>query len=176
HNNTIYTEHGAAVGFGGEPMPGVVLKNNIFVSTHALVDGDYSHARFEGNLWWSPGKQEPDLGGYKSLAEWAHATGQERLGVRILGLYADPQLLLPTQKLSDDPHKLAQLTAFRTPRNSPCFAAGVVIPDNGARDFWGTPVPVDQRPSIGACQAARAAAGPAPKVAFPATSTTRPSR
>lgn len=39
---------------------------------------------------------------------------------------------------------------------SPALAAGLVIEDNGGRDFFGNPVPADRPPSIGAHEAAEA--------------------
>ncbi|MBN2128160.1 MAG: DNRLRE domain-containing protein [Sedimentisphaerales bacterium] len=34
--------------------------------------------------------------------------------------------------------------------DSPCIDAGLAIPDNGARDYWGNPVPCNAAPDIGA--------------------------
>jgi hypothetical protein len=35
-------------------------------------------------------------------------------------------------------------------QGSPLIGAGVLIPNNGGRDFWGNPVSADGPPSIGA--------------------------
>lgn len=82
------------------------------------------------------------------------ATGQEKLGKKTIGRYADPRLLHVGQAKSQDPSRLPQLEAYRLLPDSPCLKAGILIQGNGGRDFWGTPLPLETPPSIGACQQA----------------------
>lgn len=154
YNNTIYTDVGGAVGFGGSPIRDVVFRNNVFVSADDLVSGDFGAAQFEGNVWWSIGEGGFRAGKCRSIEEWMAATGQEKLGKKTIGRYADPRLLHVGQAKSQDPSRLPQLEAYRLLPDSPCLKAGILIQGNGGRDFWGTPLPLETPPSIGACQQA----------------------
>ena len=40
YNNTVYNKHGAAVGFGGLPMPNVLFRNNIFICSGDVIGGE----------------------------------------------------------------------------------------------------------------------------------------
>ena len=51
-----------------------------------------------------------------------------------------------------DPAALAGPAAYRLVSNAPCLGAGLIIEDNGGRDFWGNPVPKSERPAVGACE------------------------
>jgi hypothetical protein len=152
YNNTVYSRHGAAVGFGGLPMPDVVFRNNIFVSCGDVISGDGQRGRFEGNLYWSADGRPLLFDGHPSLGAWAAATGQERIGGEIVGRIADPMLAGLGTTMVTDPAALADLRGYKLAPDSPCLAAGLVIKDNGGRDFWGHPVPEVQKPAIGACQ------------------------
>jgi len=152
YNNTVYSKHGAAVGFGGLPMPEVVFRNNIFICSGAVISGDSQRGRFEGNLYWSADGRALSFDGYSSLHAWAEATGRERIGNEIVGRVVDPKLTGPGTATVTDPAALADLKAYRLMPDSPCLAAGMVIEDNGGRDFWGRPVPESQKPALGACQ------------------------
>ena len=50
---------------------------------------------------------------------------------------------------------LGSLVGYKLRAGSPCIGAGMPIPDNGGRDFWGDPVPAAGAPDIGADQTAR---------------------
>ncbi len=152
YNNTIYTEVSTAIGFGGKQIPKVVFRNNIIVSANEHITGDYSAARFEGNLWWSIGEGGFRVGEFRSFVEWVAATGQEKLGGKVVGRYANPRLMSVCQAGYEDPLQLARLAAYRLQPESPCLAAGIVIPNNGGHDFWGAEVPAGKSPTIGACQ------------------------
>jgi len=58
----------------------------------------------------------------------------------------------PGTAASTDPAVLAGLTAYKLTPDSPCIGAGIIIKDNGGRDFWGNPVPESRRPAVGACE------------------------
>ena len=152
YNNTVYNTKGGAVGFGGLPAPRIRFRNNIFVTTGELIRGDASPARFEGNLYWSLGPDGSIAAGHKTLAEWAEATGQEKANGKLIGLYADPLLTRAGTMPAVKPVDLSKLTAYRLRAGSPCLKAGLIIENNGGRDFWGGKAPKAHKPSIGACQ------------------------
>jgi hypothetical protein len=137
YNNTVYNRNGPAVGFGGLPMPDVMFRNNIFVCSRQVTGGDGQRGRFENNTCWA--------------ADGSALPSEDQT----VGKYVDPKLILPSAGLPTDPNKLAELTAFKLQPGSPCLDAGVVIKDNGGRDFWGHPVPADSKPTIGACEKPR---------------------
>ncbi len=152
YNNTIYNRHGTAVGFGGLPMPNVVFRNNIFICTGNVISGDAPRGRFEGNLYWSADGRDLSFDGHRSLREWAQATGQEKIGDEIVGKLLDPMLTNPGTAAITDPAALAGLAAYKLRPDSPCLGAGIVIQDNGDRDFWGNRVPKSECPALGACE------------------------
>ncbi len=152
YNNTVYNEKGGAVGFAQMPVPRVRFRNNIFVSAQELIKGDASRARFEGNCYWSIGDAPFSSEGHGSLEDWAEATGQEKSGGKLLGLALDPLLTGVGEELSIKPEHLAALAAYRLGPTSPCIGAGLPIPGNGGRDFWGNALPQKEGLSVGACQ------------------------
>jgi hypothetical protein len=152
YNNTVYNRNGAAVGFGGLPMPDVVFRNNIFICTGEVIAGDGQRGRFENNVYWSADGQILSFDGHATLREWADATGQETAGGEVIGRCIDPKVTPVEGVLPTDAARLAELAACRLQADSPCLKSGVVIEDNGGRDFWGNPVPQDTRPAIGACE------------------------
>lgn len=130
YNNTVYNANGAAVGFGGLPMPNIVFRNNIFICSGDVVAGDPARGNFENNLCWP-------------------ADGRE---LSLAGMRADPRLVTAGAKLPTDPTKLIHMEAYKPTPDSPCLGTGTLIKDNGGRDFWGNKVPADRRPAIGACE------------------------
>jgi hypothetical protein len=152
YNNTVYNKNGAAVGFGGMPMPNIVFRNNIFICSGDAISGEARRGRFENNLYWSADGRALSFDGHASLAEWAQATGQEKVGRDVVGKYIDPKLLEAGATMPTDPAKLARMAAYRPKSNSPCMKAGIPIKDSGGRDFWGKIVPTDRRPTVGACE------------------------
>lgn len=154
YNNTIYCKDGAAVGFGGLPVPGVVFRNNIFVSDNPPIRGDFSHARFDRNSWWTIGNAEFQLKEHPSLQDWAEATGQEHIDGKFVGLFANPRLIGPGTANCREPAKLTFMSAYRLRDDSPCLGAGLVIANRGEHDFWGNKLPPVGPVSIGAYQEA----------------------
>jgi hypothetical protein len=155
YNNTIVNPvH--AVSTDGD-LPQMVYRNNIFVAGGDILSGDFTHSRFENNLYWSTDNGALCRNGstvYATLEAWAEATGQEKIAAKLVGLYADPTLVMPTtgQKLPTDPHALAAMRFYRLHPDSPCIGAGVLIPDNGGHDLFGNHLTTDQKPSLGACE------------------------
>jgi hypothetical protein len=152
YGNTVYSEKGGAVGFGMRPVPRVRFRNNVFVAGGEMIQGDSSRARFEGNLYWAIGEDGFVAGDHKGFEEWVAATGHEKKGGSIVGLYADPLLADLGAAPSVKPAHLASLAAYRLREGSPCIGAGVPVEDNGGRDFWGSAVPEGEKLSIGACE------------------------
>ena len=148
YNNTVYNRHGPAVGFGGLPMPDVVFRNNIFVCSGDAISGEARRGRFEGNVYWSADGRGLSLDGHGTLHEWAEATGQEKIGAEIVGRTIDPRLTGPGTAATTDPATLAALAAYRLMPDTPCPGAGIVIKDNGGRDFWGNRVSEFERPAL----------------------------
>ncbi len=152
YNNTVYNSNGAAVGFGGMPMPNVVFRNNIFICSGDAISGEGRRGRFENNIYWPANGRRLSFDGHATLAEWAEATGQEKTGGQLAGKYIDPKVAMIGTKMPVDPAKLAGMTAYKLTPNSPCMKAGIPIEDNGGRDFWGQRVSKGKKPAIGACE------------------------
>jgi hypothetical protein len=155
YHNTIVNSRHAVQALNA--VPGIVCRNNVFLAGEEVLVGDFSQTRFENNLYWSTGRGailRHDPASYRTLQEWAAATGQEKAGDCLLGLFADPRLALPDtgQSLPTDPHQLATMPFYRLLPGSPCAAAGTTIRGNGSRDFFQTPLPATEPPSLGASQ------------------------
>ena len=150
YNNTIYNKCGAAVGFGGLPMPGVVFQNNIFFCSGDVIAGDAQRGRFENNVYWSADGQKLSFDGYDSLGAWAEATGHEKAAGKVVGRFIDPKLVGAGDELPADPNKLCEMVAYKLRSDSICLDTGIPIRNNGGRDFWGNPVPESERPAVGA--------------------------
>ncbi len=166
YNNIVYNEKGAGIGFGGLPAPRIIFRNNIFVTKGPMIIGDSSPARFERNCYWQldrdapftvaerKGTQDPSQLApvHKTFAEWVAATGQEKSGDAILGLFADPKVVDAGTMPPLTPDKLSELKAYLLQSGSPCFNAGLPIENNGGRDYWGKPIPAEGKPNIGASE------------------------
>jgi len=130
YNNTVFNRNGVAVGFGGLPMPNVVFRNNIFVCSGDVVAGDAARGKFENNLYWPADQRE----------------------LSFIGTRADPRLVETSGKLPTDPAKLTRMAAYKLRPDSPCLRAGILIEDNGGRDFWGNRMSRNRKPAMGACE------------------------
>jgi hypothetical protein len=168
HNNTIINPTGPAAYFFGL-VDDVGVYNNILVTSGGvpvvrLDDYDGGGSGFSvdvqmlGNAYWSSGDVfRVNWNGtiYTSLAAWANATGQEKIGGNLVGLQIDPQLVGPFNGgvTLDDTALLESLAAYRLLVTSALLDAGVdlaSIPlpialgltDPGPRDFFGGLIPV----------------------------------
>jgi hypothetical protein len=152
YGNTVYSAKGGAVGFRSTSVPRVRFRNNIFVAGGEIIKGDSSRARLEGNLYWAIGEDGFVAGEHRSFEAWVAATGQEKVGTDIVGLFADPRLIDLGAAPEIKPEDLASLAAYRLKADSPCIGAGIPVEDNGGRDFWGNAIPEKVTPTIGAHQ------------------------
>ncbi|MHC4591284.1 MAG: Ig-like domain-containing protein, partial [Planctomycetota bacterium] len=154
YNNTIYNSTGYAIGlfrWGSGDWSDVDIHNNVFVSTGQIVSGATYRETFQNNLYWSTGAPTNfSVDGYTTLEDWADATGQEKVASVIVGLNADPLLVGMGTTTHTDPLTLSSLAEYQLQTGSPCFNAGMVIPDNGGYDLWGNVVPTRGEPDIGA--------------------------
>jgi hypothetical protein len=140
YNNTVFNDHGPAVGFGGLPLPNVTFSNNLFLCSGDVVGGEAQRGRFENNIYWSVDGRGLLFDGHDTLQEWAETTGQEKAGDTIVGKNLDPKVnqlneVHEVQTLTD-PTRLPDLKAYKLQPDSPCLKAGTPIENNGGRDFW----------------------------------------
>jgi hypothetical protein len=167
HNNTIWSTKGSAVAYGisanhAGRLPEIRFHNNIFVSRGPQVlrraDARTTLGLFLGNLYWAVGERGFRVDGFKSLAEWAAASGQETIDGRLAGLFADPALPRTGPALLTDPADLYRLVEYQLRKDSPAVAAGLDLRkvlgiDPGPVDFYGNPLPAEGPLSIGAHEA-----------------------
>lgn len=152
YNNTIYNKTGAAIAFGGLDVPGIFIRNNIFIFAGELIDGGSKRGRFEYNVYWRVDDRDLIFDGHRTLEEWANTTGQEKIGDSIVGKYVDPRVIRPGLAKLTDPTRLDLLREYKLQAGSPCIDAGVPIENSGGRDLWGNKLTENQKPSIGACE------------------------
>ena len=164
HNNTIWNSKGAAVGYGiskkyAANLPRITFYNNLFISQGPQIFNRTEQVgllgEFQGNLYWSVGERGFRAGPHTALDQWAAALGQETLGGRLVGLFADPLLRRSGPALLTDPRKLHTLEEFRLLPGSPAMGAGLDLRkqfgiDPGPTDFFGNPLPAEVPLSIGA--------------------------
>ena len=153
YNNVVVSAPGkpCVSMFEGTPR-GVRFWNNVFSSRGGpqVVHGE--RARFEGNCYWG-GSGGFAVDGYRDLASWSAATGQEAAGGAVVGLFAAPDFEGGSPPRPTDPGRLGELTAFRPRPESPLFDRGLrpagVNAEPPRRDFFGRPLPGDGRADIG---------------------------
>jgi len=131
-----------------------VFRNNILIADEAVIEGPLHQAVFEGNLYRTSANgavfRDSDRV-FKTLVDWARASGREMIDGRMAGLSQDPRLLIPDRirELPTDPSQLRTMPFYRVQTDSPCIGAGIIIRDNGKWDFYGNPVDIAQRPTLG---------------------------
>ena len=146
------------------PTKSVSVHNNLFFTSGgemlvSVVD-EQEDIQFLNNAYWSDGQPFlVDWKGvvYKSFAAWLEAANdQERIGSRILAIQADPMLAGPgTGGTLGDPDLLRSLTGYRLKNGSPLTRRGLNLAlvfgvDPGSHGFYGTPIPLERPPAIGA--------------------------
>ena len=164
HNNTIWNTKGSAVAYGiskehADELPEIQFYNNILVSQGPQVfsetEGLGKIGLFRGNLYWAMGERGFHVDGFKSLEEWAAASGQERVDGRLVGLFADPALPRSGAAMLTNPADLYRLVEYQLREGSPAVGAGLDLRktfgiDPGPVDFYGNPLPSEGLPAIGA--------------------------
>ncbi len=160
YNNTIYNSKGSGVSFGvamgvTEKTPIGRFYNNLFVTGESQITGGAYKGEFKGNLYWAMGDGGFRVDEYTSLKEWAKVTGQEMVGGRLVGLYADPLLTKNGTGLVMDPRKILDLTEYLLLSGSPAVATALNLKelrgiDVGSRDFYGSAIPQGSGYDIGA--------------------------
>lgn len=117
---------------------------------------------FAGNAYWCMGKSfklKYHGKSFASLEEWRKSTRQEVLSDKMVGLFADPKIIInKSGKTIGDAYKLAGLTSFKLGSKSPLTKNGVDLSEfrieKPSVDFWGNPIPAG-RPGIGAYQVSK---------------------
>jgi len=135
-------------------IPGLVFHNNILIAEKSVITGPLRKAVFESNLYRVPPNGiifQDGNQAFKTLAEWARATGKETVNNRLAGFTVDPKLVLPEDlsELPRDPRQLRSMSFYKLQADSPCIGAGTAIEDNGVSDFFSNPILPKRRPSLG---------------------------
>lgn len=144
YNNTVVSSYGLGVKFEPGAYDGFIFENNIFLitgETNSFVDGNYTLAVFNNNLYWLS-------------FNYGHQRQQPLLKVDANAIQADPEVVLTnTIDLSQiTPDMLITLTWFKLHSASPCIHTGRVIKNNGGYDFWNNQVSMRNKPNLGAWQ------------------------
>ena len=161
YNNTFYnsTENGPSIWLYGH-YPGFNFRNNIFIYHGSFLDEgqQLENEIFQGNVYWNLSGGFA-IDGYKSMEEWAKATGNEMVDGSVKGLFIDPLLAAPGTATVTDPSKLLEenLSAYSVKPGSPLIDNGLNLKDMfgiepGERDIFGTKIPQGQGFEIGAVE------------------------
>jgi hypothetical protein len=140
--------------------PGFNFRNNIFIYHGSFLDEgqQLENEIFQGNVYWNLSGGFT-INGYKSIEEWAKATGNEMVDGSVKGLFKDPLLAAPGTATVTDPSKLLveNLSAYSVKPGSPLIDNGLNLKDMfgiepGERDIFGTKIPQGQGFEIGAVE------------------------
>lgn len=130
-----------------------IYNNSIFTTdprvTTMMENTDDSTAQLMNNIIVGPGPQAQI---YDSTATWSHNLYD---GVScVLRQGVDPNPVVASAGFVDPgtATSIDDATGYELLTGSPAIGAGVVVADNGGRDFFGNPVPSDGAPNIGAYQ------------------------
>jgi hypothetical protein len=133
YNNTIYVRPGLDV----------ELVRNTF--------GAPDNIRFWNNIFCVAGRARYALRGIRNLAFDHNAFFGDHVDrpKDEHAQTADPQLVAPGEGRDG----MATVGGYRLRETSPCRGAGLPVPANGGRDLWGSAVPEQGPPDLGAHQA-----------------------
>jgi hypothetical protein len=151
YNNTVmigpWTDQAALIDARGIEAS---FRNNIFIANDSAqplrVESPNNKVRFENNLYWHAGGPTRIVWGkdsYATLQEWRSQTGQESVGGKATGLFADPVLSSKFSQADASGHPGLKATYVFLPLpNSPALAGGLDLRkifglDPGERDFLG---------------------------------------
>ena len=135
YNNVFYTSPESTVGFANS-LPHTTLKNNII---YWQTSGGYPIDHEDENPWRTSFK-----------GTWANNL--------YYGNHPETEPDDPN-KLTDDPmlagagtgkEGFDSLDGYKLMEGSPAIGAGILIEDNGGRDFWGNEVSDTETPNLGA--------------------------
>ncbi|NQT25315.1 right-handed parallel beta-helix repeat-containing protein [candidate division KSB1 bacterium] len=141
---------------GGSVSNTRIYNNTIYsnlVNTLIKMDnweGWPENTYFYNNIFYIPGR---------ARYSWGQATGtvfknnvffgnHTRPPDDVDGITEDPLLVNPGSGYDG----FDTLDGYKLKDESPCIRSGKIISDNGRLDFWGNPVPSDEKPTIGAHQ------------------------
>jgi hypothetical protein len=128
YNNTVYVCSNNPVVFqddgGGSSASSINFHNNIFINQGTGAVYAPGGCVFDNNLYYGNG----------SIGGDAHK------------LLLNPQLV----GAGSASNGLASVTGYKLQTNSPALSAGILITNNGARDYWGNAVSASSNPNIGA--------------------------
>jgi len=125
----------------------VVIRNNIFYADGVMRNSTAQKRRrkpvYDGAYIASPG-----FGGATNVVFEKNVLygNFEHIPAEWKALMQDPMLVGP----GSGGEGRDSVNGYKLRDHSPLIGAGVLIPDNGGRDYWGNRVPARQRPSIGA--------------------------
>ncbi|MCJ7448414.1 MAG: right-handed parallel beta-helix repeat-containing protein [Bacteroidales bacterium] len=146
YNNVAYNSSAPVISFeNASDHESFNFCNNIFLGSGQLISGKNTGSKFIGNVWWTA-ENKIKFMEFRSLAEWAEATGQETLNGRIIGIQKDPFLRGPFDTDITDPYNLNMLIGYTLRPDSPLRNQGIDIQSiYGAglpqTDFYGNPIP-----------------------------------
>lgn len=137
YNNTVYVGEGMDVHLVQHHDWGGYAKDTRFANNIFYADGTmrYEFAESEGNVF----EGNAFFGDHVEAPEDARA------------ITADPMLVGPGSGRDG----LDSVAGYELKAGSPCIGAGIAVPGNGGRDFWGNAVPEAGRPDVGAHQRGR---------------------
>jgi len=116
--------------------------------------GDWSdNIRFANNIFYVDGRVRYEFGGsrnniFENNVFYGNHVNPPFDPRRLTG---NPMLANPGSGATG----LESLQGYRLMSGSPCIGAGIVVWDNGGRDFWGNPVPSEGKCDIGAHSVSR---------------------
>jgi hypothetical protein len=161
YNNTFYNSNpdGNSIWLFNS-HPGFKFRNNIFVYNGSFLyeEHHFEHEVFQGNVYWNLSGSFK-LDGYKSIEEWAAATGNELVGGSVAGIFTDPLLKAPGTATVTDPKHISErnLSGYQLQPGSPMIDKGLDMKelfgiDPGEKDFLGTKIPWGKGYDVGAVE------------------------
>jgi hypothetical protein len=115
--------------YQGFTSPECLIYNNVFYGPALLSNKPEPGGKWSNNIFWSTEAQYtvPELG--SNNITWGNASG---------GKHIDPMLVDPGNGGTKiDMTAKNRLSGYRLKKGSPCIDAGIVVPENGGKDFWG---------------------------------------
>jgi len=124
---------------------GVDVNNNIFFAEGRARYSYGVSGNSDGTYNVAPGFGPSTNNRFVNNVYYGH---HENLPLDANAMLIDPLLVAPGSGGTG----LDSVEGYKLREGSPCIGAGIPIPNNGGRDFWGTPLPVGRNPDVGAHQ------------------------